>query len=40
MKAYEEYLETGYAIDNELVMGWLKELSSGKNTPWQKYSGD
>lgn len=40
MKAYEEYLVTGNAIDNEQVMGWLKELSSGKNIPWQQYSGD
>lgn len=35
MKAYEEYLATGYAIDNEDVMAWLKVLADGKNRPWQ-----
>lgn len=35
MLAYEEFLRTGNAIDNEEVMSWLKDLSDGKNRSWQ-----
>lgn len=36
LAAYEEYLETGNAIENEEVMVWLGELAKGKNIPWQR----
>jgi predicted transcriptional regulator len=36
MKAYEDYLKTGQAIDHEKVMAWLKDLADGKNRPWQE----
>lgn len=36
LAAYEEYLETGNAIDNEEVVAWLNELAKGKNTPWRQ----
>ena len=36
MAAYEEYLETGNAIENEEVVAWLNELAEGKNVPWQR----
>jgi hypothetical protein len=32
---YEDYLVTGKAIDNETVVSWLSELTSGK-TAWPK----
>jgi predicted transcriptional regulator len=33
---YEDYLVTGKAIDNETVVSWLNELTSGKKTAWPK----
>ena len=36
LDAYEEYLETGVAIENDEVMAWLSELAKGKNTPWRQ----
>jgi predicted transcriptional regulator len=33
---YEDYLLTGKAIDNETVVSWLSELTSGKKTAWPK----
>lgn len=36
LAAYEEYLETGDAIENNEVMAWLNELANGKNIPWQR----
>jgi len=36
LAAYEEYLETGIAIENDEVVTWLNELAKGKNIPWQQ----
>ena len=36
LAAYEEYLETGNAIENDEVVAWLNELAKGKNIPWQR----
>ena len=36
LAAYEEYLETGNAIDNDEVVAWLSKLAEGKNIPWQQ----
>ena len=36
MADYEEYLLSGKAIDNELVMSWLNDLANGKSSPCPK----
>ena len=36
LAAYEEYLETGIAVENDEVVTWLNELAKGKNIPWQR----
>jgi predicted transcriptional regulator len=33
---YEDYLLTGRAIDNKVVLSWLNELANGKKTTWPK----
>ena len=34
MNEYDEYLRTGMAIDNEVVLAWLGDLADGKDSPW------
>ena len=36
MAEYEEYLLTGKAIDNKVVLAWLNDLANNKITPCPK----
>lgn len=36
MAEYEDYLLTGKAIDNKVVLAWLNDLSNNKITPCPK----